>query len=54
MNDSMWSGTGTTGPFLLDLWRQGLEPTPERLATRLELGLLQIDPLIRSVTRRLN
>ncbi len=52
--DEEWYRNDRTGPFLLDLWRQGLEPTPERLATQLGLGPLQIDPLIRSLTRHLN
>ena len=34
--------------------RQGLAPTPERPAMQLGLGPLQIDPLIRSLTRHLN
>ncbi len=52
--DEEWYRNDRTGPFLLDLWRQGQAPTPERLAVELGLGPLQIDPLIRSVARHLN
>lgn len=51
--DGEWYRNDRTGPFLLDLWRQGLALTPERLATQLGLGPFQIDALIRSVARHL-
>ena len=52
--DAEWYRNDRTGPFLLDLWRQGLAPAPERLAEQLNLGPLELDPLIRSVSRHLN
>jgi len=52
--DAEWYRNDRTGPFLLDLWRQGLAPVPERLAEQLNLGPLEIDPLIRSIARHLN
>jgi hypothetical protein len=51
--DEEWYRNDRTGRFLLDLWRQGLAPTAESLATQLGLCPLQIDPLIRSVARHL-
>jgi hypothetical protein len=52
--DEEWYRNDRTGPFLLDLWCQGLAPTAESLAMQLGLGPLQIDPLIRSVARHLD
>jgi len=52
--DAEWYRNDRTGPFLLDLWRQGLAPAPERLAEQLNLGPLELDPLIRSIARHLN
>ena len=44
-----WYRNDRTGPFLLDLWRQGLAPTLEGLARQFGLGPLRIDSLIRSI-----
>jgi len=51
--DEEWYRNDRTGPFLLDLWRQGLSPTVDGLGRQLGLGPLQIDCLIRSVARHL-
>jgi hypothetical protein len=52
--DDEWYRNDRTGPFLLDLWRQGFGHAPERLAARLGIGPLEVDPLIRSIARHLN
>lgn len=52
--DEEWYRNDRTGPFLLELWRQGFTHTLQDLATQLSLGPLQIDPLISRVTRHLD
>ncbi len=52
--DDQWYRNDRTGPFLLDLWRQGFAHSPEHLAASLGIGPLEVDPLIRSIARHLN
>jgi hypothetical protein len=52
--DDEWYRNDRTGPFLLDLWRQGSANSPERLAAGLGIGPLEVDPLIRSIARHLS
>ncbi len=52
--DDEWYRNDRTGPFVLDLWRQGFARSPEHLAATLGMGPLEVDPLIRSIARHLN
>ncbi|MGH7428797.1 MAG: peptidase M3, partial [Candidatus Methylomirabilaceae bacterium] len=52
--DDEWYRNDRTGPFLLDLWRQGFTHSPEHLSAKLGISPLEVDPLIRSITRHLN
>jgi len=52
--DDQWYRNDRTGPFLLELWRQGFSHAPEHLGARLGIGPLKVEPLIRSIARHLN
>jgi len=51
--DEDWYRNDRTGPFLLDLWQQGLRPTLEALLQQLGLGPLDPEPLLRRITQHL-
>jgi len=47
--DEEWYRNDRTGPFLLNLWRQGQRPTIEELAADLALGPPSVDPLLAQI-----
>ncbi|MCI0370779.1 MAG: hypothetical protein L0214_05245, partial [candidate division NC10 bacterium] len=51
--DEDWYRNDRTGPFLRELWRQGLRPTLETLLQHLGLGPLTPEPLLRRITQDL-
>ncbi|HYL79922.1 MAG TPA: hypothetical protein VEU07_03865, partial [Candidatus Acidoferrum sp.] len=48
--DEEWYRNDRTGPFLLELWRQGQRHTLEEFAGLLGLGPLSLDPLLNQIT----
>jgi hypothetical protein len=51
--DEEWYRNDRTGPFLIDLWRQGQRPRVEDLAAQLGLPSEGLAPLLRNLTHRL-
>lgn len=51
--DEDWYRNDRTGPFLRELWRQGLRPTLEAMLEELALGPLRPEPLLRRITQHL-
>ena len=47
--DEEWYRNDRTGPFLLELWRQGQRHTLEELAEQLGIGPLSLDPLLKPI-----
>jgi hypothetical protein len=47
--DEEWYRNDRTGPFLLELWRQGQRHTIDELASQLGLGPLSLDPLLTQI-----
>jgi hypothetical protein len=52
--DEEWFRNDRTGPFLLELWREGQRRTVDELAADLGLGPLSIEPLLTQITADLN
>ena len=48
--DEEWYRNDRTGPFLLELWRQGQRHDLEGFAERLGLGPFSLDPLLHQIT----
>jgi hypothetical protein len=48
--DEEWFRNDRTGPFLLELWREGQRRTADELAADLALGPPSIDPLLAQIT----
>ncbi|MGH7361104.1 MAG: hypothetical protein ACREJI_05780, partial [Candidatus Methylomirabilales bacterium] len=51
--DEDWYRNDRTGPFLRELWQQGLRPTLEALLQQLGLGPLTPEPLLQRITQHL-
>jgi hypothetical protein len=51
--DEDWYRNDRTGPFLRELWQQGLCPSLEARLQQLGLGPLDPEPLLRRITHHL-